>query len=374
MDSSAFFTDARSTATTGAWPSSTIMASASQGPNGDDGPLLQSLKSGVLQAKVIGVRDPHPVGAGMGASAYPTGSTHTSSSAIRCCSSTSTQLRTCWRSRRDGLPLLDPLGPDDCVVVGDARLRRATSPVDQHLPFWPVHLEVSRPHRRDADTPAELAELVRQQDGVAVLEPELPGVVAAHQHGLADGAGDGVRRPLDHAVELLPAPRRDEESPLRKLDRGRLDHREVRLAVGGRELPTRAEVAPAVRSRWTPSYIGTTRAISSRIAAVPSKWSLSANSGRARFATSRNTSHSGRASPTRGPSRRCARARDRRASGRHRRARPSRPPAARPSSAPRRRPSRVTREAIALDRVSPPLRASSASSSFGSLSAGSAPA
>ena len=52
---------------------------------------------------------------------------------------------------------------------------------------------------------------------------------------------------------------------------------------------------------WIPSYIGTTRAISSRIAAVPSKWSLSANSGRARFATSRNTSHSGRASPTRGP-------------------------------------------------------------------------
>jgi hypothetical protein len=36
------------------------------------------------------------------------------------------------RKRRPcGLPLLDPLGPDDRVVVGDARLRGAASPVDQ---------------------------------------------------------------------------------------------------------------------------------------------------------------------------------------------------------------------------------------------------
>jgi hypothetical protein len=63
--------DARSTAPTGAWPSSHHSASALPGVRpGDDGPFPRSLEQAVVQGKVRGVRDSRPLGAWMDSSAW----------------------------------------------------------------------------------------------------------------------------------------------------------------------------------------------------------------------------------------------------------------------------------------------------------------
>src|SRR6266516_4733995 len=66
--------DERSTAATGAWPSPTHHGVGLPGVRQrDNGPFPRTLEHPFMQGKVRGVRDPHPLGAGMDTSCSRTG-------------------------------------------------------------------------------------------------------------------------------------------------------------------------------------------------------------------------------------------------------------------------------------------------------------
>lgn len=91
---------------------------------------------------------------------------------------------------------------------------RPSLPVDEDQSLGPVHLKIAGCHRGDEGSPLIATDVVSQHDCVSVVDLQPARVVFVDQHCVASRTRQSVSSLLHHAVELLAAPRGDEELTL----------------------------------------------------------------------------------------------------------------------------------------------------------------
>src|SRR5262249_38856222 len=133
------------------------------------------------------------------------------------------------------------------VVIGYAgpRLAVRRAARDEHVPFRPVDLEGALGEPNETSPALVGARLGSQPDGITLTYPQVSGIVAIDEHGVALRSGERVRRGEHHRVELLASSGRHVEGA--RLQRGRVDVGDAELTAsrGGGEAASGAQVAAA---------------------------------------------------------------------------------------------------------------------------------
>src|SRR5690606_35573866 len=138
------------------------------------------------------------------------------------------------------------LQPNYRVVIRYPTLRGPDPAVDQDETLGPVDLEAAGCHGRDCSTAAEVANLVAKYYRGSVFEAEAEGIGSTDQDGFTAGSRERIGALVDDTVELLSAPRSDDELPVCKRQPGKRYGREMGFPIRSRKAPTSAEVGPPV--------------------------------------------------------------------------------------------------------------------------------
>jgi hypothetical protein len=96
------------------------------------------------------------------------------------------------------------------------------------------------------DAAREAAVGVDQADAVAGDEVQRGSVLGMHEHGVARRAGERIGRGVYETIELLAAPRAEDEAPKWAIEGGQRHRMQVRLAVRGGEQSVGGEMPTAV--------------------------------------------------------------------------------------------------------------------------------
>jgi hypothetical protein len=110
-----------------------------------------------------------------------------------------------------------PLDPHDRIVIRHATDLIHDAALDNHVPFGPMDLQISRRDRRQERTAFIAPDTVHERDAIAGAEMQPRRVIGVHQDGIARRAIQRIDVSIDQSVELLPASRADVETPFRPM-------------------------------------------------------------------------------------------------------------------------------------------------------------